>query len=101
MLELLEMVGKQRLETVFDWNVNSVALDDRVSQRVPTPAHAHCTLSCLLYSSIQMKRLGTDGEAPNHEPTRLFAQELWVGYGRLRRYGRVWSQAWHDDLHVI
>jgi hypothetical protein len=54
MLELLEMVGKQRLETVFDWRVNSVALDDRMLQLASTPAHAHCRLSCPLLAAVQV-----------------------------------------------
>jgi len=53
MLELLEMVGKQRPETVFDSSVNSVALDDRVFQRVPKPGHAHWRLSYVLLADVQ------------------------------------------------
>ncbi len=85
MLELLEMVGKQRLETVFDSSVNSVALDDRVSQRVPTAAHAHCMLSCTLHAAVLTRSWGSTVIPLRNERKQLFAKEICVGYGRPRR----------------
>ena len=76
MLELLEMVGKQRLETVFDCAQNSVALDDRVSQRVPKPGHAHCMLSCLLLAFVQMRAPRTPAIAPHSEANNFLLRNF-------------------------
>ncbi len=91
MLELLEMVGKQRLETVFDWSVNSVALDDRVLHRVTLSAHAHVMLLCLLLDFVLMRALRNPAVADHNASNNfLLRKSVSVTVGQ-DAHGQVWS----------